>query len=72
MNIIIGAVTGLFFFVALILSFYLGYRFGTKTKPVQSQLSEEEKELVKQMHQGMQNIMNYDVSVAMKRGVTSG
>ena len=71
-QILIGAVAGLLFFVALILSFYLGYRFGKKTKPEAPQLTEEQKQKFEKMQKGWQNILNYDVATAMKRGGMSG
>ena len=64
MNILIGAIFGLLFFVALISSFYAGYKVGSKAKPVVPTQTEEQQRKAKEMAQGWQNILNYDVGVA--------
>lgn len=64
MNILIGAICGLLFFVVLILSFYSGYKVGSKTKPVVQTLTPDEQKKIEQMQKGWQNILNYDINVA--------
>ena len=64
MNILIGLCTSLVFFVALISSFYAGYKVGSKTKPIVAVLTEEQQRKAKDMAQGWQNILNYDPAVA--------
>jgi hypothetical protein len=64
MNILIGLGTSLVFFVALISSFYAGYKVGGKTKPIVPLLTEEQQRKAKDMQQGWQNILNYDAGVA--------
>jgi hypothetical protein len=63
-NILIGLGTSLVFFVALISSFYAGYKVGSKTKPIIPILTEEQQRKAKKMAQGWQNILNYDAGVA--------
>jgi hypothetical protein len=64
MSILIGLCASLVFFVALISSFYVGYKVGSKTKPVVVELTEEQQRKAKEMAQGWQNILNYDPAVA--------
>jgi len=64
MQILIGLGFGLVFFVALISSFYAGYKVGSKTNPIVVEPTEEQQRKAKEMAQGWQNILNYDIGVA--------
>lgn len=68
MELFIGLVLGLVFFICLSSVFFLGYRLGNKiNKPKSSEPSQEEIKKAQQMIEGFQNIMNYNVETAMQR-----
>jgi membrane protein DedA with SNARE-associated domain len=70
MNITIGSLVTVAFFVALISSFcafYVGYRIGVRVREITPKapvLTEEQQRKAKEMAQGWQNILNYDAGVA--------
>lgn len=68
MNILIGLVMWLVFFIFIGLSFYLGYRMGSKKRPIESKLTEKEREELKRRMKGLQNMMNYDINQALGGG----
>jgi uncharacterized membrane protein len=48
------------------LSFYFGYRLGTKRKkPIET--NEEEQRKAKKIHEHFSNLFNYDVTTALQR-----
>jgi hypothetical protein len=77
----LGLLSGIIFYAILGLAFYLGYRFSDKIKGKfkfneaiipksitdNPELSEEQKNKLKQIQEGWQNILNYDVNVALQR-----
>lgn len=67
MNIFIGLSVGLVFFLCLCAAMYVGYKLAKMQKPKELTVEEKQAEKIKLMNEGMQNIMNYDVSVAMRK-----
>jgi hypothetical protein len=68
MNILIGLAIWLVFFIFIGLSFYLGYRVGSRAKPKTNKLTDEKLEELKRRKQGLQNMMNYDIKQALGGG----
>lgn len=68
-NIAIGLIIGLGFFIAILGVFYLGYRIGKKKKPNVKRLSEDEMRELKRKEEGFKNIMNYDYQQAIQKVV---
>jgi hypothetical protein len=70
MEYIIGLISGLVFFICLGLSFYFGYKAGSKKQPItpiNQDTDEQTIQRTKQLHEDFQAIMNYDLSTAMQR-----
>ena len=65
MNILIGALITVCFFIALASSFYAGYRLGQRRKVEKP--TEEELKRIELMDKGFQNVLNYDYSKALER-----
>lgn len=67
-DILLGAGVCLFFVIYTFFMVYGGYIMGSKSKPDIPKPTEEEQRRLKQIQDGWQNILNYDLNVAMKRG----
>jgi len=68
MQILYGAGLCLFFLLYTAIMLYSGYIIGSKTKPVVQTLTPDEQRKIKEMQQGWQNILNYDINVARGGG----
>lgn len=67
---VIGIIIGMLLIVSYGGVFYLGYKFANKSKVevVESEDKEREKLVAKLRDEGFQNIMDYDINVALGRG----
>jgi len=66
---VIGVLIGILLMVSYGGMFYLGYKFAEKTKPPveYEEVEEKEKMKAKLRDEGFQNIMNYDINIALGR-----
>lgn len=64
-SLILGVVLTLLFLIALISSFYAGYRLGQRHKVENP--TEEELKRIELMDKGFQNVLNYDYGKALER-----
>lgn len=62
MQYLIGAAITMLFFLCLGLAFYCGIRFSKKAV---EEVDQKKKLEIQRKIEGMQNIMNYDINVAM-------
>lgn len=64
---ILGAILGVFFTILLASSHLVAYNLGKKSRKstVKEEISEDEKEKIKKINEGFQNMMNYDLNVAL-------
>lgn len=65
-NFILGVVTTCLFAFFLILAYNLGKKNNKKVE--KEDISKEERENIKRINEGFQNIMNYSVDVALGKG----
>lgn len=67
---VVGIIIGILLVFSYGGVFYLGYKFSYKTKEYIEENEEEEKEKLKAKlrDEGFQNILNYDIDVALGRG----
>lgn len=67
---VIGIIIGMLLIVSYGWVFYLGYKFADKSKVevVESEDKEREKQVARLRDEGFQNIMDYDINVALGRG----
>ncbi len=77
----LGLLSGIIFYAILGLIFYLGYRFSNKINKKfkfndqiipksltsDSNLTEDQRNKLKQIQEGWNNILNYDVNTALQR-----
>jgi hypothetical protein len=65
MEYLIGALLAVFFFIALVFSFYVGYKQGKKVSaPIP--LNDEKKRQLEQYDKGFKEIFSYDVEKALQ------
>ena len=64
---IIGVILGVFLSFLLASSHFVAYNLGKKSRKTvtKEEISEEEKIKIKKINEGFQNMMNYDVNVAL-------
>jgi hypothetical protein len=66
MEYLIGALLAVFFFIAFLFSFYVGYKQGKKVSaPIP--LDKEKKRQIEQFDKEFKALFNYDVSKAVER-----
>jgi preprotein translocase subunit SecG len=67
MEMFIGALIAVFFFVCLIITFFYGYQLGKKNTRHKKESNEETMRIAEQLQKDFQSVMKYDVTTALQR-----
>lgn len=71
MEFLLGLLAAVVFFVVVLVSFYIGFKFGKKQSPVQQETitesDKEEQRKAEELQKSFVKLMNYDLATALNR-----